>query len=143
MKTGLIFCAVLAVGLACLSGCASSPKRELSKIQGNWVGQEVGGPPGECRVTVTGDLLRFQGARQGEWYLAKFIPNPKARPNEADVLIQDCPAPQYIGKIAKGIYRLEGKKLTIAANEPGDESRATSFERTGNSRSRIFVFTKQ
>ncbi len=143
MKTNLLLLATLVIGLSFLSGCASTPQRELSKIQGTWIGHEVGGPPGECRATVTGDLIKFQGARQEEWYAAKFIPNPKPRPNEADVVIQNCPAPQYVGKIAKGIYQLEGKKLTIAANEPGDPSRATGFERTPNSRSRVFVFTKQ
>lgn len=128
--------------MAFLCGCASPGKRELSRFQGTWVGHEISGPTGDCRMTVVGDSLKFQGAQPQEWYAAKFIPNPNAAPNEADVLIQDCPAPQYIGKTAKGIYRLEGKTLTIAANEPGDDSRPTGFDRNATSRARVFVFTR-
>lgn len=143
MKTSPVLSAAFVITLSLLCGCASTSQRELSKIQGTWIGHEVGGPPGECRVTVTGEVLKFQGARQGEWYTARFVPNPKPRPNQAEVVIQECAFQQYNGKIAKGIYRLEGRDLTIAANEPGDESRPTSFERAATSRARVFVFTKQ
>jgi uncharacterized protein (TIGR03067 family) len=142
MKTNLL--TVLAVTtLSFLCGCASPAKRELSRFQGNWVGQEIGGPTGECRVTVAGDTLKFQGARSEEWYVARLIFQAGTNPNQADVLIQDCPVPRYIGKTAKGIYRFEGKTLTIAANEPGDESRPTGIDRNATSRARVFVFTRQ
>ncbi len=94
-------------------------------------------------MTVAGNSLKFQGAREQEWYSATLVIQPGTQPKRADVVIENCPAPQYIKKAAKAIYKLEGKTLTIAANEPGDESLPGGFERNASSRSRVFVFTKQ
>ncbi len=94
-------------------------------------------------MTIEGNSLRFQGARPEEWYAAKFFLKPEAKPKEADVVIENCPAPQYNGKTAKGIYKFEGKTLTIAANEPGDNSRPTGFDRNRASQARVFVFTRE
>ena len=54
-----------------------------------------------------------------------------------------CPAPKYINQTAKAIYKLEGKTLTIAAHEPGDEAVPTTFEPSVGNRMRAFVFTRQ
>ncbi len=112
-------------------------------LQGTWIGHEVDGPPGECRMTISGDSLKFQGARQEEWYDAKLIVLPNTSPKQADVMIQNCSAPQYNGKTAKAIYKLERKALTIAATEPGDGSLPAGFERKAASRARVFLFEKQ
>jgi uncharacterized protein (TIGR03067 family) len=143
MKTNLSSAVIPMLALSFLCGCASPPKRDLSNLQGTWGGQEVGGPPGECRMTIAGDALKFQGARSEEWYAAKLIMKPSADPKQADILIEDCPAPKYIQKMAKAIYRVDGKTLTIAANEPGDESLPSGFERNATSRARVFVFSRQ
>ncbi len=92
-------------------------------------------------MTITGDSLKFQGARQDEWYAAKLKLIPNTNPKQADVLIEDCSVPKYKQKTAKAIYRIEGKTLTIAANEPGDEAMPAGFERSN--RSRVFVFNRQ
>ena len=92
-------------------------------------------------MTISGDSLKFHGARQEEWYAAKLTLTPSTSPKRADCLIEDCGAPQYIHKMAKAIYKMEGKTLTLAGNEPGDEAAPTGFE-TKN-RSRVFVFTRQ
>jgi len=134
---------MLTLALSFLCGCASPGKRDLSRLQGNWAGQEVGGPTGECRMTIAGDSLKFQGARPEEWYAAKLILKESTNPRQADILIENCPAPQYVGKTAKGIYKLEGKTLTVPACEPGDESLPDGFERNGTSRARVFVFNRQ
>jgi uncharacterized protein (TIGR03067 family) len=144
MKTNLILAAVFALALLFCGGCASTanpPKHDLAKLQGTWIGHEVDGPPGECRMTISGDSLKAQAAGQDESYAAKLILAPGASPKQADLLIADCSAPQYIHKTAKMIYKIEGKTLTIAGHEPGDETAPTGFERDGQSR--VFVFTRQ
>ena len=87
-------------------------------------------------MTIAGDALKFQGARSEEWYAAKLIMKPGTNPKQADILIENCSAPQYIKKMAKAIYKVDGKTLTIAANEPGDQSLPTGFERNATSRAR-------
>jgi uncharacterized protein (TIGR03067 family) len=144
MKTNLTLAAVFALALLFCGGCASTanpPKSDLSTLQGTWIGHEVDGPPGECRMTISGDSLKAQAAGQDESYAAKLILAPGTSPKQADLLIEDCSAPQYIHKTAKMIYKIEGKTLTIAGHEPGDETVPTGFERDG--RSRVFVFARQ
>jgi uncharacterized protein (TIGR03067 family) len=92
-------------------------------------------------MTISGDSLKAKAAGQDEWYTATLIAAPGTSPKQADLLIEDCPAPQYIQKRAKMIYKIEGKTLTIAGHEPGDETVPTGFQRDG--RSRVFVFQKQ
>ncbi len=91
-------------------------------------------------MTITGDTLKFQGARQEEWYAAKLTLFPTTTPKQADVLIQDCSAPRYVNKTAKAIYRIEGKTMTIAANDPGNDARPMGFERINQSR--VFGFER-
>lgn len=144
VKTSLTLAAVFALVLLFCGGCASTahpPKSDLSTLQGTWIGHEVDGPPGECRMTISGDSLRAQAGGQDEWYTAKLILNPSTSPKQADLLIEDCPVPQYIQRRAKMIYKIEGKTLTFAGHEPGDETVPTGFERDG--RSRVFVFSRQ
>lgn len=98
--------------------------------------------PAQSR-SILGDSLKFQGARQEEWYAAKVTLTPSSGPMQADCLIEDCGAPQYIKKTAKMIYKIEAKTLTIAGNEPGDEAVPTGFERNASSRARVFAFTRR
>jgi uncharacterized protein (TIGR03067 family) len=143
MRKNFTLAAAVVVGIILSCGCASTPKRDLTRLQGTWVGEEIGGPKGECRMTVEGATLKFQGARAEEWYVATLTLNPKTQPKQAMVRIGDCPSPKYINQTAKAIYKLEGKRLTIAACEPGDEAVPTTFELSPGSRMRMFVFAKQ
>ena len=143
MKRNLALAAAVVVGILISCGCASAPKRDLSRMQGTWVGEETGGPKGECRITIEGATFRFQGARPEEWYVGKLTLNPKTQPKQAMVLIADCPAPRYVNQTAKGIYKLEGKTMTIAAHEPGDDAVPTTFDLSADNRMRAFVFTRQ
>ncbi len=143
MKTRLFSTFVVGLVISFLCGCATTSKRDLSALQGTWLGHEVAGPPGECHMTIAGDAFKFQGARQEEWYTAKLVLLPNTHPKQADIVIENCSAPQYNGKTAKAIYRLEGRTLTIAAKEPGDASLPAGFERNATSEARVFVFNKQ
>ena len=133
--------AVAAVLLSC--GCASTPKRDLSRLQGNWVGEEIGGEKGECRMAIEGDTVKFQGARRQDWYVGTLTLNPKADPKQALVLIADCGFRQYVNKTTRAIYKLEGKTLTLAGHEPGNEAAPTAFGRDPATQTRAFVFTRR
>jgi uncharacterized protein (TIGR03067 family) len=130
--SGLAFC-----------GCGGGPAAKVTELEGAWVGQEVAGFPGECRLTVAGDQMKFQGARSNEWYEASLTLDQTARPRRAIIHISACPLPQYVNKDAHGIYKLENTTLTIAANEPGVAVVPTEFLRSATNHSRVFVFTKR
>ena len=131
------------VGIMLSSGCASTPRHDLSRLQGMWVGKELGGGEGECRMSISGDAIRFQGARRQEWYIGKLTLIPHTDPRQATVLITECGFPQYANQTAKAIYKLDGKALTMAGHEPGNSAVPTSFEPSTNTQTRAFIFTKQ
>jgi uncharacterized protein (TIGR03067 family) len=136
--------AAVAVALVLLScGCASTPTHDLSQLQGSWVGEEIGGEKGQCRMTLEGDTIKFQGAQQQDWYVGTLTIDPKARPKQALLLIRDCGVRQYVNKTARAIYKLEDKTLTLAAHEPGNDTVPAAFGRDPASQRRAFVFTRQ
>ena len=143
MRKNLTLAAAVVVGILLCCGCASTPKRDLTRLQGNWVGKELSGPGGNCRMTVEGDTFKFQGARAEDWYVGTLTLDPKTQPKQAMVKIVDCPAPSYINKTTQAIYKLEGKTLTIGAHEPGDEKAPTTFDLSADDRMREFTFTRQ
>jgi hypothetical protein len=69
--------------------------------------------------------------------------SPKTHPKQAIILIEACAFPRYVNRLAKAIYKLEGKTLTIAGNEPGNEAVPTAFGRNPASQTRAFAFTRQ
>jgi uncharacterized protein (TIGR03067 family) len=133
--------AVAAVLLSC--GCASTPQGELTQLQGNWVGEEIGGEQGQCRMALEGDTIKFQGARQQDWYVGTLTIDPKAHPKQALLLIRDCGVRQYVNKTARAIYKLEDKTLTLASHEPGNDAAPAVFGHDPASQTRAFVFTRQ
>ena len=148
-KTSLITAAViiLAAGTTTIAVKASHEAQAADKtdaaLQGTWLGTETGGPAGECRMTVTGDTLKFQGARPQEWYEGKLTLAQNTTPKQVVILITDCPVPQYKNTTANTIYKIEGQTLTIAGNEPGNAAWPTGFERSATNQVRVFVFHKQ
>jgi uncharacterized protein (TIGR03067 family) len=143
MRKNLTLAATIVVGILLSCGCASTPKHDLGRMQGIWVGEEIDGPKGECRMTVEGATFKFQGARAEEWYVGTLTLNPKTQPKQAMVKIVDCPVPRYINQTTKAIYQLEGKTLRIAAHEPGDEAVPTTLGRDPAGHTRAFVFNRQ
>jgi uncharacterized protein (TIGR03067 family) len=150
-KTALIItCAiVLAGGITTIAVKAASESQSAvgaesePALQGTWVGQEVGRPQGECRLIVSGNSIKFQGARAEEWYEATITFMPEANPKRAAVHIERCSAPQYVNKTANFIYKIEGKILTLAGSEPGSEKEPTTFEPNPDNPVRTFVLNKQ
>jgi uncharacterized protein (TIGR03067 family) len=143
MRIDVAMAAAAMAAVLLSGGCASTPKHEMSRLQGNWLGEEIGGEPGRCQMAVEGDTVKFQGARQQDWYVGTLTLNPKADPKQAMMLMDDCGVRQYVGKTARGIYKLEGKKLTLAVHEPGNEAVPATFGRNPTNQTRAFVFTRQ
>jgi len=128
IKRFMAFALVVTHVLMC--GCNSTEDTsvtDLNKIQGTWVGKELG-RDGGARIVFSGNTVDFKGAHPQEWYKGIAVINTDVTPKQADFTISECAMPNYVGKIAKSIYKLEESTLTIAGSEPGDESRPTSFE---------------
>jgi len=138
---------ILAAGISTIAVKTSHGAQAVDKpetaLQGTWLGHETGGPPGQCSMTITGDTMKFQGAIPQEWYDAKLTLTPNTSPKQATILITDCGFPQYKNKTSNAIYKIEGKTLTIAVNEPGDVAVPTGFERSAVSQTRLMVLSKQ
>jgi uncharacterized protein (TIGR03067 family) len=143
MRKDFAFAVVAVAALLVSCGCASTPKHDLSQLQGNWLGEEIGGEKGPCRMTIEGDTMKFQGTRRQEWYVGTLTLDPKTKPRQASVLINDCGFRQYVNKTTRAIYKLEGKKLTLAGHEPGIEIFPTTFEHDPATQTRAFMFKRQ
>jgi uncharacterized protein (TIGR03067 family) len=141
MKKMDCFMAVaLVVTTVLMCGCNSTdetPISDMEKLQGTWVGKELG-QDGEAKVIFSGDTIDFKGAHPQEWYKGTAVINAEMTPSQADFTISECVVPDYIGKIAKAIYKFEESTLTLAGSEPGNESRPTSFD--PSERIRVFQF---
>lgn len=107
-------------------------------LQGKWQGKEAGdNSPGMATLVCSGSNLEFHGADPHEWYKGTFTLHPDANPKQLVMVITECPFPQYVGKTANAIYRIEDGTLTLAGNEPGDPAMPAAFDRPGD---RQFVF---
>jgi len=130
--------------LLCICGCDSSDSTDVTtdqeRLQGTWSGSEAGQESGKCTLTVSENTMDFKGPSDQEWYKATFTLDESVNPKAGDVTITDCPAPDYVGKVGRIIYKIEDSTLTIAGSEPGEEARPSSFDGTGDTR--VFVLTK-
>jgi uncharacterized protein (TIGR03067 family) len=128
-----------------VAGCDSADDKaipDIQKLQGTWVGTELG-REGEVTLTFSGNSIDFKGASDQEWYKGLAVLNEELTPKQADFTIEECPAPNYVGKIAKAIYKLEDGVLTLAGSEPGSETRPVSFDADPSGEVRVFEFTLQ
>jgi uncharacterized protein (TIGR03067 family) len=121
------------------AGCSKPSQSDTLTLQGTWAGQEVGSKiPGSSSLVLTGNNMEFFGADTNEWYKATFTLHNDTTPKQMVVQITDCPAPQYVGKTANAIYKIEDGKLTLTGNEPGNPAMPASFDSPG---ARELVFT--
>lgn len=114
---------------------------ELRGLQGTWQGVERGREDaGTCSVTVAGDSIRFQGASKEEWYHATVTIPPDKNPRQLHAKVTACGDPDFVGKTALAIYKLEKDTLTLTGRAPGVLEPPTQFE--GDSKTRTFVLKK-
>ena len=144
MKNHFSPMAVALVSIALfVSGCNPTEDTsipDLDKLQGTWVGKELS-QEGEVKIIFSGNSIDFKGAHPQEWYKGNAVLNQELSPKQADFTISECAVPDYVGKVSKAIYRLEGSTLTLAGSEPGDETRPSSFDPSGGGR--VFQLTLQ
>lgn len=144
---GLGFAMVLMMA----AGCSKSPNADAgapkggsdsAAVQGTWKGQELGGDTnGSPTLVLAGAKLEFHGGDTNEWYKATFTLHEDKKPKQLIAVITECPFPQYVGKTANAIYRIENGALTIAANEPGNPEMPKAFDAPGL-RSLVFKMEK-
>jgi uncharacterized protein (TIGR03067 family) len=123
------------------SGCSKSHQPDSLALQGTWSGLWVGHEKqGLHSLVLKGTTFEYHGARPADWEKATFSLREDTTPKQLDAVVTDCPAPDYVGKTIHMIYKIEGGKLTLGANKPGNLEAPASFDADGT---RIFVFTKK
>jgi uncharacterized protein (TIGR03067 family) len=118
-----------------------APPSDSVALQGKWKGQEATGENHDpCYLVISGNDLEFRGADPREFYKMTFALKEDAQPHQFSGNIKECAVPDYVGKMARAIYRLEGGTLTIAGNEPGSPAPPDRFDAP---ETRRFVFKKE
>ena len=137
----VVFGAVVFAGLACGLGCGGSGSQGSGDpaVIGTWVGTAAGSSTvwtftfaSTAAEVKMGTVTAYKGT-----YVADASSNPKS----CSVTITESPDPAYIGKTSNGIYKIDGSTLTLAANQPGVETRPTDFTPGGNAE--VFTLVKQ
>ena len=132
------FClGALALSLAALfTACQSTPTQtaaELKSLQGYWEGDGSGG---KCSITITGNSLYYYG-RTDFWFKTTFTLPAGTDPQQLLATIKDCsdcsqPENSSTGKVVPAIFKIEGGKLTLAADQ-GSGKQPTAFPSDLNS----------
>jgi len=118
--------------LVAVSACSKSHNSDSVALQGTWKGQEAQvNSKGSSSLVLAGANLEFHGADTNEWYKATFTLREDTNPKQLVAVITECPAPQYVGKTANAIYRVEDGTLTITGNEPGNPAMPATFDAPG------------
>jgi uncharacterized protein (TIGR03067 family) len=112
-----------------LAGIVSCSKQNSGKpaLEGRWSGFEQGRPDNKLTLTLNGDRFAYWNASSNEWGRGTFVVNDTLQPAQMDLTFQECPTPQYVGKVALAIYELGQDELTFAGSEPGSLVRPTNI----------------
>ena len=123
------------------STAAQTATEQSQLLQGSWEGVEVGREAeGKCTMTITGNSIDFQGSNKDEWYRTIFTLPLATDPKQLRATITDCPQPDYVGKVALSIFKIEDGTLTLVGHAPGAPEAPQTFD--GDKTSRSFVFKK-
>jgi hypothetical protein len=109
---------VMSSGVVCAqaAGAAGQPTAaELQPLQGSWEGVLVGQEAaGKVSITITGNVLHFQGLNPTEWYETTFTLPAGTYPQQLHATIKACPDPcDDIGKVVFAIFKVEDGTLTL------------------------------
>lgn len=139
-KFALIFFVTIIAGsifaFSCLNGNNTGTLNATTELEGKWSNDIQG-----MTFTFSGDNFSITSPNPDLWYKGPMELKTNKTPKQIDIKIKESGIPQYTGKTALGIYKIEGDKLTLALNEPGSPKRPPSFEETGNAM--VFELTKQ
>lgn len=112
--------------LAGMVGCSQHNSVKPS-LEGRWSGFEEGRPDNKLTLTLNGDQFAYWNASSNEWGRGTFVVNDTRQPAQMDLTFQECPTPQYVGKVALAIYELNQDGLKFAGAEPGSPVRPTNM----------------
>jgi len=133
-----------AIMVVSVGGCKSESEppvvNDIDILQGTWVGTEIGNNQGQWTFIISGTEIDAKGP-EPEAYSGTLKLNAEVEPKQADFVIEKCAMEEYVGTSALAIYKIEGDKFTMAANQPGSAVRPAVFK--GGDGTRLFVFTKQ
>jgi uncharacterized protein (TIGR03067 family) len=114
----------LSLGFGAVSsrGDDTSQAELLKPFQGTWASSGEG-----IEATWTFDGEKIKANVAGMEYTCKAKIDKDAKPHGTiDLTILDGPE-EAKGKISKGIYKLDGEKLTLCVTAPGKEDRPKDF----------------
>jgi uncharacterized protein (TIGR03067 family) len=121
---------MLAVAFLAADEPAAEAKKELARLQGEWVmaaleveGQAV--PDEKIRdttLTIKGD--KYTVLTRGKKHEVSITLDPSRKPKAIDMAFPDGP---NLPKIGKGIYKLEGDTLVICRAQSTDAPRPDQF----------------
>ncbi len=130
LKTFLGLAGILIV--LATAGCATTPKSDLTALQGKWTGRELGqNTEGTREMIFTGNIMEFRGGNENDWAKGSFILREETTPHQIQYVIMDCPGPRMIGAKGTAIYKLEGNRLSLTGYAPGDPTIPPAFDAPG------------
>lgn len=146
LKTAIVF-ATLALSLPDnpaysqeTSKPAASAKQEKTELEGTWEGTEMGREAkGKVTMIVSGNSIDFRGADKREWYKATFTLPSGTEPKQLHGVMTESPLPEFVGKKAVSIYKVEDGTLTLAGRKPGNPEIPKEFQ---GEDTRTFVLKK-
>ncbi|AMV36558.1 hypothetical protein [Planctomyces sp. SH-PL62] len=121
--SALAFLVGPAIGAANSRGDDATASPALKSVQGVWSTRDDSEVP--AKWTIKGDA--FKAMVHGAQYLGKVSVDDAAKPHPTfTVDITEGPG-DVKGKVAKGVYKLDGEKLYVNLSPPG-EARPTSLD---------------
>ena len=111
-------------------------KGDLKTLQGTWVSED--GP--ESQWIFEDDNLK--ATVNGMFYQCLVTLDEKGKPQREINIKVTGGAAESLGKLSKGIYKIEGDTMKLCISLPGEDSRPTAFE-TEDGRFYSFELKKQ
>jgi uncharacterized protein (TIGR03067 family) len=141
MKTmsHLKLCLLAGLLVAGVAGCSHKPAKPA--LDGRWTGFEVRQPNSKCTLAIDGGQMEYHGANSNDWIRGTFVINDKVQPAQMDITLMEPVGSPYTGKIALGVYELQGDELKVAAAEPGSNLRPGNV--AGGPNIQAFVFKRE
>lgn len=87
---------------------------QTQPLQGSWEGVQVGHESaGKYTITITDNLLQFQGPKADDRYKATFTLPSGTAPQQLHATITDSSDPDDIGSVVFAIFKIENGTLTL------------------------------